>query len=78
MSSDLAKDRLLQIITRIEDIDNETKRLRDDRKNELLAAVAEGFDKKALLLTLKERQREAAEREEERMLLDTYLAALSG
>jgi len=72
----IAAERLAQIVQRYERLEDEKKALADDQKDILAEAHSAGFDKKALRTVLKLRKMESAEREEQELLVDTYMRAL--
>jgi uncharacterized protein (UPF0335 family) len=71
-----AKDKLKQLVARIEKLEEEKKSLSDDIKESYAEAKAIGFDSKALRRVVRLRKLDAQEREEQEMLTDLYLPAL--
>ncbi len=60
-------------------LDDEIEGARDDRKDVILEAKAQGYDAKVLAAAYKryrETKEQKAKREEQEMILDTYLGAL--
>ena len=72
----VAKDQLRSIVERIERLEEEKKGIADDIKDVYAEAKANGFDTKVLRKVVSLRKRDADERAEEEMVLDTYLHAL--
>lgn len=72
----IAGDQLRSIIERIERLEEEKAGIALDIKEVFAVAKANGFDVKILREILKLRKKEVAERQEEELLLDTYLRAL--
>lgn len=72
----IAADQLRNLVERVENINEEIEGLQDDRKCIMAEAKATGFDPKMIRYVVKERAKEKAVREEERALMDAYLAAL--
>lgn len=66
------RGKLRQLVVKIERLEEEKKELSDDIKEVYAEAKALGFDTKAVRRVIRERKREAAEREEEQMVFDTY------
>lgn len=71
-----AVDQLKTIIKRIEKLEEEKAALAADIRDIFTEAKSTGFDAKALRQVLKIRKLDAAEREEQEALLETYLDAL--
>jgi uncharacterized protein (UPF0335 family) len=69
-------DQLRSVIERIEKLEEEKAALAADIREVFAEAKGNGFDIKALRQVLKIRKMEASEREEQEMVLDTYLRAL--
>lgn len=72
----IASDRLKSIVSRIERLNEERKALGEDIKDLYLEAKSAGFDTKVLRQLIRLRQKEAAEVEEQEMLLDLYRRAM--
>ena len=72
----VAKEQLRSVVERIERLEEEKKSLADDIKDVYAEAKANGFDVKVLRKVIALRKRDADERAEEEMVLDTYLQAL--
>lgn len=66
------REKLRQLVLKIERLEEEKKGLGDDIKEAYAGAKALGFDTKAVRRVIRERKREAAERDEEQMVFDTY------
>ncbi len=71
-----AREKLKQTIERIERLEEEKKEVAEQIKEVFAEAKAFGFDTKALRQVIRIRKKDQQEREEEEMVLDTYLAAL--
>jgi uncharacterized protein (UPF0335 family) len=71
-----AKDKLKQLVARIEKLEDEKKSIADDIKESYAEAKGIGFDSKALRRVIRLRKLDAQEREEQEMLTDLYLHAL--
>ncbi len=67
---------LKSIIERIENLEEEKRQIGADIKDVYGEAKANGFDVKILRKIISLRRKEAAERQEEEALLETYLHAL--
>ncbi|MGE4218067.1 MAG: DUF2312 domain-containing protein [Alphaproteobacteria bacterium] len=67
---------LRSYIERIERLEEEKKALADDIRDVFAEAKGNGFDVKVMRQVLKLRKLEPADRQEQEMLLETYLAAL--
>ena len=61
---------------RIERLEEEKKGISDDIKDVYAEAKANGFDTKALRAVIRLRKQEATERNEQQMILETYMHAL--
>lgn len=72
----IAADRLRSFVDRLERLEEERKALASDIKDIKAEAKSAGFDLGALAALLKIRRMEAADVEEQEMLLDTYRHAL--
>lgn len=71
-----AREKLKQTIERVERLEEEKKEIAEQIKEVYAEAKAFGFDTKALRQVIRIRKKDRQEREEEEMVLDTYLAAL--
>ena len=71
-----AKDQLKAFVERIERLEEEKKAIADDIKDVYAEAKGNGFDVKALRTVVRMRKQEATERQEEQLILETYLNAL--
>lgn len=67
---------LRSYIERIERLEEEKKALADDIREVFAEAKGNGFDTKVMRQVLKIRKMEPADRQEQEMLLETYLHAL--
>ena len=74
--TEATKEKLRQTIDRIERLEEEKKEIAEQVKEVYAEAKAFGFDTKALRQVIKIRKIDRTEREEQEMVLDTYLAAL--
>ena len=74
--SETAREKLRQIVGRIESLEAERKELADQIKDVYAEAKACGYDTKALREAVKLRGQDSAEREEQEAILDVYLLAL--
>ena len=72
----VAGDQLKSIIERIEKLEEEKAAIASDIKDVFAEAKGNGFDVKILRTVIRLRKKDAAEREEEETLLETYLRAL--
>lgn len=72
----VAGEQLRTIVERIERLEEEKAGLAADVREVFAEARGNGFDVKAIRKILKIRKQDAAQREEEETILDTYLAAL--
>jgi uncharacterized protein (UPF0335 family) len=70
--SQLDNARLLSIIERIEHINEEISGLTSDRKDIMLEAKSAGFDTKAITHVIKQRKKNAQQRDEESNLFAVY------
>lgn len=68
--------RLLSLLERIEQLDEEIKALKYDQKEIFDEAKSANFDIKAMKEMLKLRKKDDHERQEEEFILDTYKQAL--
>ena len=71
-SSQVDKERLISLVERIERINEEIAGLTEDRKDIMLEAKSAGFDTKAINHVIKQRKKNASEREMEEALFTTY------
>lgn len=71
-----AKDQLKAFVERIERLEEEKKAISDDIKDVYAEAKANGFDVTALRAVIRFRKQDAQERNEQQMILETYLNAL--
>lgn len=70
------REKLRQVISKIERLEEEKKEVAEAIKDVYSEAKAIGFDTKALRQVIRLRKIERAEREEQEMILETYLIAL--
>jgi uncharacterized protein (UPF0335 family) len=70
------KERLRDIITRIENLENERSELASDVRDVYAEARSSGFDVRAIRRRL--RRQDAAERDERQRVVDEYMSALQG
>ena len=75
-SAGITGDQLKSLITRIERLEEEKAALATDIREVFAEAKANGFDTKIIRQVIKIRKMEAAEREEQETLIDTYLTAI--
>lgn len=73
----IAVDRLRSLIERIEHLEEEKKGIQGDIRDIFAEAKAVGFDVKAMRAVLKLRKMNAADRDEQELILDTYRRALA-
>lgn len=71
-----AKDKLKQIVARIERLEEEKKQIAADIKDVYGEAKGLGYDTKVLRKVISLRKQDRAEREEMEQILDLYLLAL--
>ena len=71
-----AKDQLKAIIARIEKLEEEKKALSDDIRDVYAESKASGFDTTALRAVVRLRKQDAQERNEQQLILETYMNAL--
>mgnify|MGYP003339923460 CR=1 FL=1 len=71
-----AKDQLRAIIERIERLEEEKKAIADDIRDIYAEAKGNGFDVKALRAVVRLRKQDANERNEQQLILETYMNAL--
>ena len=72
----IAADRLRSLIERIERLEEEKKGISSDVRDIFAEAKGAGFDVKIMRTILKLRKMNAADRDEQEFLLDTYRKAL--
>ncbi len=75
-SGGIAGDQLKSIIERIERLEEEKSGIASDIKDIFAEAKGNGYDVKTLRKVISLRKKDAAERDEEEHLLDTYKRAL--
>ena len=71
-----AKDQLKAFVERIERLEEEKKTIADDIRDVYAESKANGFDVKALRTIVRLRKQEPTERQEQQLILDTYMNAL--
>ncbi len=71
-----AKEKLKQVVARIERLEEEKAALASDIKDVYAEAKSLGYDTKALRAVVRVRKLDRQEREEQEQMLDLYLAAL--
>lgn len=72
----IAADRLKSLIERIERLEEEKKDIASDIRDIFAEAKSAGFDVKIMRVVLKLRKMNAADRDEQEMLTETYRKAL--
>lgn len=72
----IAADRLRSLIERIERLEEEKKAISSDIRDIFAEAKSAGFDVKIMRAVIKLRKMNAADRDEQEFLLDTYKKAL--
>ena len=72
----VAVDRLRSLIERIERLEEEKKELQSDIRDIFAEAKSAGFDVKAMRTILKLRKMNAADRDEQEVVVETYRKAL--
>lgn len=72
----VAADRLRSLIERIERLEEEKKGIASDVRDIFAEAKSAGFDIKAMRTVLKLRKMNAADRDEQELVVDTYRKAL--
>jgi uncharacterized protein (UPF0335 family) len=77
MTTEIAGNRLLSIIERIEQLEEEIKALNEGKKEVMAEAKGEGYDVKALREILKIRKLDRDERDEQESLIDLYMRAIA-
>ena len=76
MTDMVAADRLRSIIERIEHLEEEKKDLQSDIRDVFAEAKSAGFDVKAIRSVLKLRKMNAADRDEQEIIVEQYRKAL--
>ncbi|HRK62892.1 MAG TPA: DUF2312 domain-containing protein [Terricaulis sp.] len=71
-----AQDKLRQLVSRIEKLEEEKKSIADDVKETYAEAKALGFDTKVLRQVVRWRKQDRQEREEQEQVRELYLHAL--
>ena len=71
-----AKDQLKAFVERIERLEEEKKTISDDIRDVYAESKANGFDVKALRAVVRLRKQDAQERNEQQLILETYMNAL--
>lgn len=69
-------DRLRSLIERVERLEEEKKGIQGDIRDVFAEAKSAGFDAKAMRAVIKLRKMNAADRDEQELILDTYRRAL--
>ena len=72
----IAADRLRSLIERIERLEEEKRAISSDIRDIFAEAKSAGFDVKIMRAVIKLRKMNAADRDEQEFLLDTYKKAL--
>lgn len=72
----IAVDRLRSIVERVERLEEEKAGIVSDIKDVMTEAKSAGFDVKAIRAVIKLRKMNAADRDEQEILLETYRKAL--
>lgn len=72
----IASDRLRSLIERIEKLEEDKKEISTDIREVFAEAKSAGFDVKIMRAILKLRKMDAAARDEQEFLIDTYRKAL--
>jgi uncharacterized protein (UPF0335 family) len=73
----IAGSRILSLIERIEQLEEEIKALNEGKKEVFAEAKGEGYDVKILKEILKIRKLDRDERDEQESLLDLYMRAIA-
>jgi uncharacterized protein (UPF0335 family) len=71
-----AKDQLKAFVERIERLEEEKKTISDDIRDVYAESKGNGFDVKALRAVVRLRKMETTERNEQQLILETYMNAL--
>lgn len=74
--TEATREKLRQTVAKIERLEEDKKEVAEQIKEIYAEAKAFGFDTKALRAVIRIRKIDQAEREEQEMILDTYLQAL--
>jgi len=74
--TEAAKDKLKQVVSKIERLEEEKKEVGTQIKDVYSEAKSMGYDTKALRQVIRFRKTDRQEREEQEAILDTYLLAL--
>ena len=72
----IAAERLMSIVERIEKLEEERKHLQEDIKDIYTEAKSAGFDTKVLRMLIASRKKDQDEWEAQQALLETYMQAL--
>ena len=72
----IATDRLRSLIERIEHLEEEKREIAEDIKDIYTEAKSAGFDTKIMKTIIKLRKMNAADRDAQELMLDTYRKAL--
>lgn len=72
----VAAGQLRSLIERVENLETEKKAISEDIRGIYSEAKGNGFDTKAIRTIVRMRKQDVAKREEEALILETYLAAL--
>ena len=75
---EIAGDQLRTIVERIEHVEEEIKELSEGKKEIYAEAKSNGFDVKIIREVIRLRKQDQNERDEQELLLDTYMQALKG
>ena len=73
--TEAAKDKLKQVVSKIERLEEEKKEVGGQIKDVYSEAKSMGYDTKALRQVIRFRKTDRQEREEQEAILDTYLLA---
>lgn len=74
--TEASREKLRQTVAKIERLDEEKKEVSEQIKEIYAEAKAFGFDTKALRQVIRLRKIDKSDREEQEMMLETYLIAL--
>jgi uncharacterized protein (UPF0335 family) len=74
--TEVAREKLKQIVSKIERLEEEKKEVGGQVKDVYSEAKSMGYDTKALRACVRLRKMDRQEREEQQTILDTYLLAL--
>ena len=72
----IAVDRLRSIVERVERLEEDKKAIQDDIRDIFAEAKSAGFDTKTIKAVIKLREMNAAHRDEQEIVLETYRKAL--